>query len=270
MTTSATTEDLRTTPTTPIRFLPAWTGHKTRWLPALEQFRGRAMVELFAGSAVISANLASSALLVDLDEPLTRVLANYDRLFVPETFTTQQYDLARSGTGDWWRSAFYLSAMARGGIWRHSARSGFNVQARSQDSRSMRPQYLDALKRWQELKPVVLHGSYDDLTVDDIAAFHENPLVVLDPPYEDTSAAYNSDTFDYGAYWRHVALLTQHFDVLLFDLTENLIRAGYQPTGEPMPLRRQNGSQQRFEGMAYLPRGDGWNGRSRRGLALAA
>lgn len=228
------------------------------------------MVELFAGSAVISANLASSALLVDLDLPLTRVLSNYDRLCVPETFTVEQYDKARHGTGDWWRSAFYLSAMARGGIWRHSARSGFNVQARNGDSRSMRSQYLEALARWQELKPVVRHASYDDLTVDDIAAFHENPLVVLDPPYEGTVAAYNKDTFDYDAYWRHVALLNQHFDVLIFDLTENLERAGYEPTGEPVPLRRQNGSQQRFEGMCFLPRGEGWNGRSRRGLALAA
>lgn len=228
------------------------------------------MVELFAGSAVISANLASSALLVDLDLPLTRVLAQYDRLYVPEQFTAEQYDLARSGTGDWWRSAYYLSAMARGGIWRHSRKGGFNVQARNDSTRSMRPQYLDALARWQELKPLVIHGSYDDLSMDDIAAWQENPLVVLDPPYEDTSAAYNRDTFDYRAYWRHVATLNQHFDVLLFDLTENLTRAGYQPTGEPMPLRRQNGSQQRFEGMCFLHRGEGGDKRSRRGLALAA
>jgi hypothetical protein len=228
------------------------------------------MVELFAGSAVISANLASSALLVDLDLPLTRVLDNYDCLYVPETFTLEQYDKARAGTGDWWRSAYYLSAMARGGIWRHSARSGFNVQARNADARSMRPQYLEALARWQELRPVVLHGSYDDLSADDIAAWDENPLVILDPPYEDTRAAYNREGFDYDAYWRHVALLNRNFDVLLFDLPENLLRAGYQPTGEPMPLRRQNGSEQRYEAMCFLSRGEGWSGRSRRGLALAA
>lgn len=228
------------------------------------------MVELFAGSAVISANLASTALLVDLDKHLTTVLRNYDHLFVPETFTAEQYDRARAGTGDWWRSAYYLSAMARGGIWRHSARSGFNVQARNDSTRSMRDTYERNLARWQELKPVVRHGSYLDLSIDDIGCFHDNPLIVLDPPYEGTTAAYNRDTFDYSAYWQHVATLGEHFDLLIFDLTENLARAGYQPTGEPMPLRRQNGSVQRFEGMAFVPCGDGWQGRSRRGLTLAA
>lgn len=228
------------------------------------------MVELFAGSAVISANFASSALLVDLDLPLTRLLSSYDRLFVPETFTVEQYNLARSGTGDWWRAAFYLSAMARGGIWRHSARGGFNVQARNDSTRAMRDTYERNLARWQELQPVVLHGSYNDISVDDIASWHENPLVILDPPYEDTRAAYNSNGFDYTAYWNHVATLGEHFDLLIFDLTQNLERAGYVPTGEPRPLRRQNGSEQRFESMAFVPRGDGWQGRSRRGLTLAA
>lgn len=227
------------------------------------------MVELFAGSAVVSANLASSALLVDLDEPLTKVLGNYDHLYVPEQFTHRYYELARHG-GDWWRSAYYLSAMARGGIWRHSARSGFSVQARNDSTRLMRDTYERNLARWQELQPVVRHGSYSDLSVDDIAAFHDNPLVVIDPPYEGTVAAYNRDTFDYSAYWNHVALLTEHFDVLLFDLTDNLTRAGYVPTGEPMPLRRQNGSEQRYESMAFVPRGDGLRGRSQRGLSLAA
>ena len=77
----------------PIRFLPSYVGSKRHWLPALDQFRGRPFVELFAGSAVLSANLASRALLVDSAPVVARILSRFPEQIVPtvcepETITT--------------------------------------------------------------------------------------------------------------------------------------------------------------------------------------
>ncbi|MHC5795347.1 DNA adenine methylase [Lacisediminihabitans sp. FW035] len=244
-----TAKSISTTP-----FLPAYVGSKRRWLEELEPLaRGKNIVELFAGSAIISATFASKALIVDTDPNLCRVLSRYDELDVPDTFSAEDYDAART-VGDWWRSGYYLAAMCRGGIWRWSKKGGFNVQARNAKTYSRREGYLAALRRWRELKPVVRNTSYLDITNEDIREFaNENVLVICDPPYEGTSPQY-VDGFDFSAYWKRVGELALSFDVVVFDLRENLVRAGF-PIDAVKTLSGLGEAKRNCEAMTFLPAG---------------
>lgn len=235
-------------------FLPAYVGSKRRWLEELHFLQDRPIVELFAGSAILSAHFASRALLVDIDLQLCNVLSRYDELEVPDLFTEADYDRVRSSK-DWWRYSYYLSAMSRGGSWRHSARGGFNVKARSDKAYSRRYKYELALERWTELKPEVRNTSYADVTNEDIREFGgDEVVVVLDPPFESTGAAYNSTSFDYSAYWARVAEIAADFDVLIFDTRENLVAAGYPIHGEKN-LSRLGTATQNVEANCFLPAG---------------
>lgn len=216
--------------TSDVRFLPSYVGSKRAWLrhERIAALAGRPFVELFAGSGVLSANLASSALLNDLDPMVCRILGEFDQQVVPEVFTRADYYRLRAAP-DWWRHAFCLQSLSYSGVFRYS-KAGYNVPAKGGpdparnrvNAWNLRPAYEVALRRWGELCPDVRRGSYDSVPLDAMAALGD-PVVVCDPPYQGSQAAYNS-TFDYGAYWARVAELAEHFDVLVFDRRSNLLR----------------------------------------------
>jgi len=218
-----------------VRFLPSYVGSKRHWLPQLAEFHGRPFVELFAGSAIISANYASKALLVDLDPMVSKILSRFDEQVVPETFTRDDYYRLRS-TEDWWRHAYALQSLSYSGVFRYSAKGGYNVPAKGGRDSSVnkkndyhvRPAYERALTRWQDLTPDVRCTSYLTITDDDIAALGDDVIVVLDPPYEGSQASYNGNGFDYDAYWARVKTLSEKFDVILFDREANIESHGYE------------------------------------------
>lgn len=231
-----------TTSSEPLRFLPSYNGSKARWIRRLEHLRGRNIVELFAGTAAISANYASRALLVEADPIVARILTRFDELEVPETFTRDDYYALR-GQEDWWRHAFCLSAMAFSGLFRYTD-AGFNATHKGggpgkpsrdpqYDVMHLRARYEATLARWQELSPTIIHDTYQNVTDQQIAGVGEKPVVILDPPYEGAKTPYNKKfgAFDYDAYWARAEQLAQHFDVIIFDTAANLQRAGYPVHG---------------------------------------
>lgn len=217
-----------------IRFLPSYVGSKRAWVDRLTpDLQGRPIAELFCGSATLSANLASKALLVDLDPMVHTILSRFDEQIVPEVFTRADYYRLR-GAEDWWRYAFCLTSISFSGVFRYS-NAGFNVpakggadeQANPVNQWSLRPAYENALSRWRDLNPTVLHESYLDITGDRIEEhLGADAVVVLDPPYEGSKAAYNT-AFDYDAYWARAAELSNRFTTILFDRASNLTAQGY-------------------------------------------
>jgi len=258
-----------------IRFLPSYVGSKRAWVPYLQEFAGRPIVEMFSGSGVLSANLASQALLVDLDPIVAKVLSRFDEQIVPEEFTREDYYRTRK-LENWWQYLYCLQSMSYSGVFRYS-KNGYNVPAKGGEDPEKnkvntfhnRPSYEAALKRWKDLQPDVRQCSYLDITDADIAALGSDVLVILDPPYGDgesqkSQASYNDTTtqakngggFDFDAYWARAAELVSKFDVILFDRQFNLERNGYHVDGvrkmrvngsrpgdvEAMSVNLQNGS----------------------------
>ena len=242
-----------------IRFLPSYVGSKRAWVPYLQEFSGRPIVELFAGSGVLSSAFASKALLVDYDPIVSKVLARFDEQIVPENFSREDYYKVRFQE-DWWRYLYCLQSMSYSGVFRYS-KNGYNVPAKGGEDPEKnkvnvfhnRPAYEAALERWKELQPDVRHCSYLDINDDEIAALGDDVLVVLDPPYGDgetqkSQAAYNDtatqakkgEGFDFDAYWQRARELTEKFDVILFDRKYNLERNGYHV--DAVRKMRVNGS----------------------------
>ncbi|WIB65668.1 DNA adenine methylase [Curtobacterium sp. MCBD17_040] len=243
-----------------VRFLPSYVGSKRHWLPTLQTLKGRPFAELFAGSAILSANLASTALLVDLDPVVARILGRFDEQEVPETFTRDDYYRLRSDP-QWWRYAYALQSLSYSGVFRYS-KNGYNVPAKGGpdpvknkvNEFHVRPAYLRALERWQELAPEVRCQSYLDITDRDIAALGEHVIVVLDPPYEGSQAAYNGNGFNYDAYWNRVHELVAKFDVLLFDRQANIEKHGYEVSATRK--MRVNGARPGdSEALSVIPKG---------------
>lgn len=69
-----------------IKFLPSYVGSKAYWVDKLLAYQGEEFVEVFCGSAVLSANLASKAVLNDLDPVIYKVLSQYEQQKVPKNF----------------------------------------------------------------------------------------------------------------------------------------------------------------------------------------
>ncbi|SDH33066.1 hypothetical protein [Microbacterium sp. 77mftsu3.1] len=226
----------------PARLLPSYNGSKSRWVHRLEHLRGRNIVELFAGTAAVSMSFADRALLVELDPQVATIASRYDELIVPEVFTRDDY-YAHRGDPEWWRYAYCLSAMAFSGLFRYSEK-GFNATHKgggegkpgtspAHEAMRLQEDYQRSLARWRELAPTIVHGSYADITDEQIAAVGERPVVILDPPYEGTITPYNQKNgqFDYDAYWARVRELAARFDVIIFDTAANIERAGYTVHG---------------------------------------
>lgn len=183
-----------------IKFFRSYVGSKAKWLERLRHYEGSKIVEPFCGSAIISANLASEAILNDLDPIVARIISRFDEQIVPDCFSQDDYFAARHKP-DWWRSAYCLSAMAFSGVFRHS-KNGFNVPVKkNMQSVSLRSEYLESLSRWMELSPRVTNTDYLE------AGLHvdSETVLILDPPYEGCQAAYNK-FMDYQIYWQFVRL----------------------------------------------------------------
>ena len=215
-----------------ITFLPSFVGSKSYWVDDVRFLtkNSRDFVEPFAGSAVLSANCAKTAYLNDLDPILCHILEHFDEQIVPDEFTREMFYQVR-GEKDWWKYAFCLSRMAFSGIFRHTTKGGFNVQAKkgkNYEKVCVREQYLAALARWKKLKPTVVSGSYLDL---DPLTF-EGKAVILDPPYAGSVAWDNwcqnlgkRTHFNYFEYWEYVNKVRKYADiVIVFEKRDNLFR----------------------------------------------
>lgn len=223
-----------------IKFLPSYVGSKAYWVKHLQRFSGRPFVEFFAGSAVLSANLASQATLIDIDPYVTKILADFDHLIVPETFTPEDYFRCRA-LPDWWKYAYCLQRMSFSGVFRYS-KNGFNVPIKTKTPIHVREEYERSLQRWVELNPVVIHGSYIKAS----PTLLPNSVLVFDPPYQTSQASYNDKGFNYKEYWEFVHRhIDEGYTTVIFDLVENLPKA-------PVMTRkmRVNGARQgNVEGM---------------------
>lgn len=233
-----------------VRFLPSYVGSKASWLPLLNNLAGLDFFEPFCGSAVLSANLARTAILNDVDPYVVRILREYDRLIVPEVFDREDYFRVRK-TGDWWKYIYCLQRMSFSGVFRYSERSGYNVPCKPEEdvkAISVRAEYERALKRFRELNPIVMNRDYRELPI----FLAEGRVVVLDPPYQGGKAAYNQ-AFDYDAYWRYVEEVRKvAFKVVLFDIEGNIAPRYPQVQLQRRKMRVNGKYRGNIEAMAIL------------------
>lgn len=203
-----------------IKFLPSYVGSKSRWLQHEEllKFKDRKIVELFCGSSVISANLASSCILNDKDFFIIKILSNFSELIVPEIFTTQDYLKVRQ-LEDWWKYTYCLQKMSFSGVFRYG-KNGYNVPVKKdKEFVQIRPDYEEALSRMVSINPTFFNKSYLDIST----SLFENAVVVLDPPYQSTKASYNNNKFDYIEYWEYVKHINSFVEtIILFDTKDNI------------------------------------------------
>ncbi len=208
-----------------IRFLPSFVGSKKHWVSRLEPLiAGQPVIEYFCGSAVLSANLASNAILNDADPMLALALRRFDEQIVPEVFSEEDYYRVRSEP-NWWRYLFCLQRMSFSGVFRYS-KNGYNVPVKKGiGSVSIQEEYNSALERWRKLNPVVFNTNYAH--IGHYAA--DGRVAILDPPYEGSQASYN-EKFSYGAYWNFVDGLKHRAKaIVIFDRLVNLESRGIVP-----------------------------------------
>lgn len=206
-----------------IKFLPSYVGSKKQWVERLETlFNGEPIIEYFCGSAVLSANLASNAILNDLDPVIHRILSRFDEQIVSESFSSHDYYRVR-GEPDWWKYVYCLQRMSFSGVFRYS-KNGYNVPIKKSKGEPIEPvdlreEYAKALTRWKELNPVVLNMNYSCIPYE----MAQNRVAILDPPYDGSQAAYNAMKFQYGAYWNFVDGLKNYAKaIIIFDRLSNL------------------------------------------------
>ncbi len=229
-----------------VKFLPSYVGSKAYWIDKLLPYKGQEFVEVFCGSAVISANLAKTAYLNDLDPIIYKVLSNFDQQIVPKTFSKEDYFEARIKP-DWWKHLYCLQKMSFSGVFRYS-KNGYNVPIKKNlISISVAHEYKKALKKYKQLNPTITNVSYNQIPLD----VFKDKVVVFDPPYEGSQAAYNKE-FDYDEYWkfvRDVAKIAK--TVLIFDTENNLKKQSL--TIEATRKMRVNGKKQgSLEAMVIL------------------
>jgi len=200
------------------KFLPSYVGSKAYWVDYLKpHIGGTNIAELFCGSSVISANLASRAYLNDLDPMIYRIMSQYSQLEELEVFTKDDYFNFRKSAG-WWKYTFYFQKMSFSGVFRYS-KNGYNVPIKPNISEV---RILDDLllgkRRMEELNPLVTNKPYIDIPPRDL----EGWTIVLDPPYQGSSASYNT-TFNYAEYWDYVEEVKKYARTLVvFDRNSNL------------------------------------------------
>lgn len=212
-----------------VKFLPSFVGGKGFWIQRLKDLglEGQQFVEFFAGSAVITANLSSNSILVDIDPMLCQILRRFDEQIVPHIFTDVDYFAKRSEV-DWWKFAYCLQRMSFSGVFRYSGR-GYNVPIKKGIKPiEVRSSYLEALDRWKEINPVVICDSYLNLPI----SVCRDRVAIFDPPYKGSKAHYNNGGMDYDDYWRRVEEATKvAAAVVVFDRAENLEARGYPLMG---------------------------------------
>jgi len=213
-----------------IKFFPSFVGSKAQWIKndVLREVVGdkeNHIVELFCGSAVISANLAKSSLLVDIDPIICKILSRFDEQIVPEIFTAEDYFEKREAD-NWWQYAYCLQKMSFSGVFRYNAsKNKYNVPIKKNRDGTyylmeinVRDEYLIALNRWKELHPGIINLSYLDIPIQNF----KNSVVIFDPPYEGSKAAYNKE-FNYKLYWQIVERVREISNrVIVFDRVKNI------------------------------------------------
>lgn len=208
-----------------IRFLPSYVGSKARWVDRLQYLQGEDFVELFAGSGVLSANLAKTTILNDKDPYIFNIYNNYNDLIVPEEFTREDYFKYRKDP-EWWKYIYPLLGMSFSGVYRYS-KNGFNVPIKKIKSVKLKNAYDNAKKRFNELKPVVTNYNYLDFP----RYLLKDKVVILDPPYEGSQAFYNtkSDSVTKQKYWDFVSEVDAIAKrIIVFDAVENMPFKNYQ------------------------------------------
>ncbi len=199
-----------------VKFLPSYVGSKAYWVDYLSNYKTSNIVELFAGSAVLSANLASSAILNDLDKYVSLILKDFDKQIVPEIFTKEDYFEARKDK-DWYKYAFCLQKMSFSGVFRYS-KNGYNVPIKPIDFISERNAYLKSLEVYKKINPTVLNRQYYQCN----EYITKESVVIIDPPYETGQASYNSGV-DYEFYWNFIRLNENAAKaIIIFDYDINL------------------------------------------------
>lgn len=209
-----------------IRFLPSYVGSKAHWVDKLQYLQGENFVELFAGSGVLSANLAKTAILNDKDPYIFNIYNNYNDLIVPEEFTQDDYFKYRKDP-EWWKYIYPLLGMSFSGVYRYS-KNGFNVPVKKVvRSVKLKNAYDEAKKRFNELKPVITNYDYLDFPRDLL----KDKIVILDPPYAGAQAFYNTkhDSENKQKYWNFVnEVETLAKRLIIFDAIENMPFKNYQ------------------------------------------
>lgn len=203
-----------------VKFLPSYVGSKACWVEKLERYRGRDFVEFFAGSAVLSANLARRAVLNDTDQFLHRYFLEYESQPLVETFTAVDY-FEKRPLEDWHRWLYYLQKMSFSGVYRHS-KNGYNVPIKSDYKPDGFVRVKDELERsiarFRELAPTLHNLDYAEVPLPE-----ELDIAILDPPYQSKKAAYNAASFDYERYWEFVSACMDSFRVVIvFDWDKNM------------------------------------------------
>lgn len=205
-----------------IKFLPSYVGSKAYWVKHLQHLRGLPFVELFCGSAVLSANLASKAYLNDIDPFIYKILSEYQEQIVPLHFTQEDYFRVRSQP-DWYKYAFCLQKMSFSGVFRYG-KNGYNVPVKKNIPYiNVMIDYAISWQRYLELSPVVSCKDYKDVVI----RHPEECVLILDPPYQGAQASYNKK-FDYEAYWKFVEESKKKYKhIVLFDSECNMPYKGY-------------------------------------------
>lgn len=183
----------------------------------MQGYKGEDFVEVFAGSAVLSANLAKTAVINDLDPIIFKIFSNYQKLIVPKSFTQADYFKFRKVI-DWWKYVYCFQKMSFSGVFRYS-KNGYNVPVKKNILEiNVRPEYLKAKKRFKDMNPVVMNESFENLSLE----LFIGKVVIFDPPYEGSQASYNKE-FNYDAYWKMVKNVSKVAkSVLIFDSKKNL------------------------------------------------
>lgn len=209
-----------------IKFLPSYVGSKAYWVDKLSAYKGKEFVEVFSGSAVLSANLAKSAILNDADPIIYKIFSKYNSLVVPDKFTIKDYFKYRQAK-DWWKHVYCLQKMSFSGVFRYS-KNGFNVPPKANFKNKgvvkVKDEFKKAKKRFKELNPEILNLSYNQISLDKF----KDKVVIFDPPYENSKAAYNK-SFNYKTYWDFVKEVAKVAEtVIIFDTKSNIEKAGYK------------------------------------------
>lgn len=201
-----------------IKFLPSFVGSKSYWVNQLSDYQGCNIIELFAGSAVLSANLAKNAILNDNDIYLYKFYSNFLDLPVIPVFTEDDYFKSRP-LSNWYMFLYYLQKMSFSGVYRWS-KNGYNVPIKKGlGSVSIVDNLQDAQLRFKQLSPQVHCLPYNEVDLPDLSQW----VVVLDPPYEKSQASYNKSTFDYHVYWEFVnKIMKVAKATIIFDSLDNM------------------------------------------------
>jgi site-specific DNA-adenine methylase len=203
-----------------LNILPSYVGSKKYWIKYLSKYKGLSFIEPFCGSSVISFNLANTAILNDIDAYIFKIINEFDKQIVPEEFSYHDYFEKRK-IDDWYKYAYCFQAMSFSGVFRYS-KNGYNVPIKPKWRNiplRIRDDYLIDLKRWKDLAPKVMNLSYNDIPLEEF----KDKVVILDPPYENSKASYNNNTFNYKNYWEWLYLIKDICKTMIvFDSVDNL------------------------------------------------